>query len=80
MKSRITLFLLAILFCMAGFARAQKLPAKKEIMDKMVLTNAYFMKKWPDTGKTIITNKERQSNIWTIGTGIGALLRISAEP
>jgi len=30
-------------------------------MDKMVLTNAYFMNKWPDTGKSIITNRERPS-------------------
>ena len=34
-------------------------------MDKMVLVNAYFMNKWPDTGKSIITNRERPSNIWT---------------
>ena len=31
----------------------------------MVLTNNYFMNKWPDTGKSIITNRERPSNIWT---------------
>lgn len=57
--------MLAVLLFIAGFAQAQKLPAKKEVMDKMVLTNAYFMNKWPDTGKSIITNRERPSNIWT---------------
>ena len=57
--------LMAILVVAVGLAGAQKLPAKKEIMDKMVLANAYFMNKWPDAGKIIITNKERQSNIWT---------------
>lgn len=31
----------------------------------MDLTNAYFMNKWPDVGKTIFTNIERPSNIWT---------------
>jgi len=31
----------------------------------MQLTNQYFMNKWPDAGKSIITNKERPSNIWT---------------
>jgi len=31
----------------------------------MVLANAYFMNKWPDTGKSIVTNRERSSNIWT---------------
>ena len=57
--------IMALLIVATGLVGAQNLPAKKEIMDKMVLANAYFMKKWPDTGKTIITNKERPSNIWT---------------
>jgi len=65
MKTRNTLLLLLILLLTAGTVFPQKLPAKKEIMDKMVLANAYFMNKWPDAGKIIITNKERQSNIWT---------------
>lgn len=64
MKSKITLMLIAVLLT-ANFVQAQKLPSKKEVMDKMVLTNAYFMNKWPDTGKSIITNRERPSNIWT---------------
>ncbi len=61
-KTSILFLLLVLIFTSAG---AQKLPAKKEVMDKMVLTNAYFMNKWPDTGKSIITNRERPSNIWT---------------
>jgi rhamnogalacturonyl hydrolase YesR len=44
---------------------AQNLPAKKDILQSMRMANSYFMSKWPDAGKTIITNKERQSNIWT---------------
>ncbi|WP_375443984.1 glycoside hydrolase family 88 protein [uncultured Fibrella sp.] len=44
---------------------AQKLPAKKEILAKMTLANDYFMAKWPDTGKEIVTNKTRPSHIWT---------------
>lgn len=44
---------------------AQQKPAKEDILDVMVKTNAYFMEKWPDVGKTIITNKERPSHIWT---------------
>ena len=56
------LFILAFIF---SSTMAQKLPAKKEVMDKMVIANAYFMRKWPNTGKSIITNKERPSNIWT---------------
>ncbi|GAB4041202.1 glycoside hydrolase family 88/105 protein [Spirosoma jeollabukense] len=45
--------------------QAQKLPDKKEIVTKMTLANAYFMKTWPDPGKEIVTNKTRPSNIWT---------------
>lgn len=44
---------------------AQKLPAKKKIFKTLRLTNQYFMNKWPDSGKTIFTNIERPSNIWT---------------
>lgn len=44
---------------------AQSLPSKKNILESMRLANQYFMDKWPDAGKTIITNKERQSHIWT---------------
>lgn len=46
-------------------ANAQKLPKKKESLDAMRLANAYFMNKWPDAGKTVTTNKERPSNLWT---------------
>lgn len=45
--------------------RAQPAMEQSEILEKMRIANAYFMKKWPDVGKTIITNKERASNIWT---------------
>ncbi|MCX6216112.1 glycoside hydrolase family 88 protein [Spirosoma sp.] len=45
--------------------QAQKLPAKKDILTKMTLVNAYFMASWPDPGKEIVTNKTRPSNIWT---------------
>jgi unsaturated rhamnogalacturonyl hydrolase len=44
---------------------AQKLPAKKKVLKIMRLTNQYFMNKWPDAGKSIFTNIERPSNIWT---------------
>ncbi len=44
---------------------AQKSPSKKQVMKSLVQTNAYFMDKWPDAGKSIITNRERPSNIWT---------------
>ncbi|WP_159471834.1 glycoside hydrolase family 88 protein [Dyadobacter sp. 3J3] len=38
---------------------------KKELLKSLGLANGYFLKKWPDTGKSIITNRERPSNIWT---------------
>lgn len=44
---------------------AQKLPARPAILQTMRLTNDYFMAKWPDTGKEIVTNKVRPSHIWT---------------
>jgi len=43
----------------------QQLPAKKDIIKSLELTNAYFMNKWPDAGKAIMTNSLRPSNIWT---------------
>ncbi|GAB3891436.1 glycoside hydrolase family 88/105 protein [Spirosoma agri] len=57
-------FTLFVLFAV-GHIDAQKLPKKKAILAIMTLANEYFMKKWPDTGKEIVTNKTRPSNIWT---------------
>ena len=62
MKRRIlVLFLLLV----TGAALAQKLPSAKKILKPMRLANSYFMHKWPDAGKSIVTNIERPSNIWT---------------
>ncbi|GAB3426205.1 glycoside hydrolase family 88 protein [Niabella aquatica] len=61
---------------------AQKLPSKKNILSVMRLTNQYFMNKWPDTGKPIVTNRERPSNIWTRGVyyeGLMALYSIDPQ-
>lgn len=55
------LFVIAALITIG--AAAQKLPRKKEILQQMQLANSYFMNKWPDAGKPIVTNKERPSNI-----------------
>ncbi len=57
--------LLAAVLLLASSVQAQKAPSKKSILKVMRLTNQYFMKKWPDPGKTIVTNRERPSNIWT---------------
>ena len=62
MNKLISLFsLLAISFSIS----AQKLPSKKKIVKTLRLANEYFMNKWPDAGKPIVTNRERPSNIWT---------------
>ncbi|MCG2614235.1 glycoside hydrolase family 88 protein [Terrimonas sp. NA20] len=58
------IFLLASLIISVS-ALSQKLPDKKKTLAVMRLTNQYFMDKWPDAGKSIITNRERPSNIWT---------------
>ncbi|MCX2429400.1 glycoside hydrolase family 88 protein [Pedobacter sp. GR22-10] len=64
MKKFICCFALLMgLSCQLIFA--QKLPKKKAILKALKSTNAYFMHKWPDAGKSIITNKERPSNLWT---------------
>jgi unsaturated rhamnogalacturonyl hydrolase len=61
-------YLLPIIFFLGAFITssfAQKLPKKKQTLAAMTLANAYFMSKWTDTGKEIITDKPRPSNIWT---------------
>ncbi|MEZ0538155.1 glycoside hydrolase family 88/105 protein [Fibrella arboris] len=56
---------IALLLTIALAVNAQKLPPRKDILAKMTLANDYFMAKWPDTGKEIVTNKTRPSHIWT---------------
>ena len=38
---------------------------QSDILEKMRLANQYFMDKWPDPGKEIITDRARPANIWT---------------
>jgi len=82
MKSGKILLLLVITLFAAGFVSAQKLPAKKEIMDRMVLANAYFMNKWPDPGQVIVNDKTRPSHIWTRAVyyeGLMAMYRLNPD-
>jgi rhamnogalacturonyl hydrolase YesR len=73
------IFLLLGLFVLSiANADAQKLPSKKKILKPLRLTNAYFMNKWPDPGKSIITNRERPSNIWTRGVYYEGLMALYA--
>jgi rhamnogalacturonyl hydrolase YesR len=55
---------------------AQTLPSKEKILESMVLTNKYFMEKWPDVGKRIVTNTSRASNIWTRGVYYEGLMEL----
>ncbi len=64
-------------------AAAQKLPAKKQIIATMELANQYFMDKWSDVSKPIVTNRERPSNIWTRAVyyeGLMALYAVDTKP
>jgi len=57
--------------------------SREKTMEAMVLANKYFMEKWPDVGKTIITDRERPSNIWTRGVyyeGLMALYKLRPDP
>lgn len=76
------LAILILIGCSVGTAHAQKLPNKKRVLKSLRLTNAYFMKKWPDPGKEIMTNRVRPSNIWTRGVyyeGLMDLYRIDKK-
>ncbi len=59
------LFVLILLTVVSAQISAQKLSRKAQILTTMTAANNYFMAKWPDTGKEIVTNKTRPSNIWT---------------
>lgn len=76
-------FLLSIIMvaCIAT-SYAQSVPARKEVLAVMALTNRYFMNKWPDPGKEIVTNRTRPSNIWTRAVyyeGLMAFYKISPQ-
>ncbi|MET0394813.1 MAG: glycoside hydrolase family 88 protein [Chitinophagaceae bacterium] len=76
------LLLVLLLFsCTPGHKLQNTIP-KNEVLAVLQKTNAYFMNKWPDPGKTIVTNKERPANIWTRAVyyeGLMALYRIDPD-
>ncbi|MFC3560548.1 glycoside hydrolase family 88/105 protein [Pedobacter jamesrossensis] len=73
-KISITAILISTLITQLVFA--QKLPKKKEILKVLKSTNVYFMNKWPDAGKSIFTNRERPSNIWTRAVYYEGLMKL----
>lgn len=81
MKRRVITFLLLAL-ATANVLYAQKIPSQAKILKVLQQTNAYFMARWPDAGKSIVTNKERPSNIWTRAVyyeGLMSLYQIDAK-
>lgn len=61
---------------------SDKLPTKADVLRDLRRANAYFMEKWPDPGKTIVTNRERPANIWTRAVyyeGLMALYAIDTD-
>lgn len=87
MKSKFPLWCFVLLILSGAFLSgcnrqlSSHLPEKETILKTLTLANDYFMQKWPDPGKEIVTNKTRPSNIWTRAVyyeGLMALYR--ADP
>lgn len=80
MKAIWTFFLLSFLFNISIIS--QKLPSKSKTLKSMELANTYFMEKWPDPAKVIVTDKVRTSNLWTRGVyyeGMMELYKINKD-
>jgi rhamnogalacturonyl hydrolase YesR len=74
-------FLGFVIFAFSQTVSAQLIP-KEKTMEAMVLANKYFMEKWSDVGKEIVTERARPSNIWTRGVyyeGLMALQKIRPD-
>ncbi len=81
-KRKIQLWYKVILLCqifvLVGITlKAQDLPGKDEILEKMTRANKYFMDKWPDVGQRIVTDRSRASNIWTRGVYYEGLMALN---
>jgi unsaturated rhamnogalacturonyl hydrolase len=82
---QLTILLLNLIAVNNSCSPAKKIQGaidKKETLATMQLANNYFMQKWPDPGKTVITNKERPSNLWTRAVyyeGLMALYNINPD-
>ena len=75
-------YLIFFFLLVAEIASAQKLPSKKKILKPLRKANEYFMNKWPDPGKEIVTERTRPGNIWTRAVyyeGLMALYNIDSK-
>jgi unsaturated rhamnogalacturonyl hydrolase len=80
---RALLMICAVLVLVSKVSAQKKLPPKEKTLDAMHRANKYFMAKWPDVGKRIVTEKSRASNIWTRAVyyeGLMELHRIDPKP
>lgn len=83
MRNYRRLLIFAALLYLTTYALMAQSVTAERTMSAMVLANKYFMEKWPDVGKTIITERERPSNIWTRGVyyeGLMALYKLNPDP
>lgn len=72
---------LIVSFLIVGSAHASdatRMPDSAKVIETMDRVNAYFMKKWPDVAKPIVTNRTRPSNIWTRGVYYEGLMALNA--
>jgi len=56
--------------------------SKEKVLEQMTFSNEYLMKRWPDPGVNVVTNRSRTSNLWTRGTyytGLMALYKIDPK-
>lgn len=60
-----------------------RLMSREKVLETMTRCNAYFMAKWPEVGKRIVTDRDRASNIWTRAVyyeGLMELYKIDPKP
>jgi unsaturated rhamnogalacturonyl hydrolase len=79
MKKNLRLLFFSIIICFSisslNDLYSQLIPKAKS-MEAMVIANKYFMEKWPDVGKVIVTERPRPSNIWTRGVYYEGLMEL----
>ena len=74
--------ILLLVFLLLACSSCTSVPDKADVISSMTLANDYFMNKWPDPSKEIVTDRSRPSNIWTRGTyyeGLMALYEIDPQ-
>lgn len=81
MRSSLSLIISILILSLSSALHAQTLKSAKT-MESMVTANKYFMEKWPEVGKVIVTDRSRPSNIWTRGVyyeGLMALYKLNPD-